>query len=78
MQLDNLFIIIFSLIVKSLFSSGTHVGDSSISIEYDENAAKAKRKRRVPSLIVVPPVACQSNIGASSTENHAVLNGHQR
>jgi hypothetical protein len=54
------------------------VGENSISIEYDENAPKAKRKRRVPSLIVGPPVACQSNIEASSTENHAVFNGHQR
>ena len=47
--MDNLLIIAFSLILNP-FSSGTHVGENSISIEYDENARKAKKKHRVPSL----------------------------
>ena len=41
--MDNLLIIAFSLILNP-FSSGTHVGENSISIEYDENARKAKKK----------------------------------
>jgi hypothetical protein len=45
----NLLIIAFSLTLNP-FSSGTHVGENSISIDYDENAPKTKKKRRVPSL----------------------------
>jgi hypothetical protein len=60
-----------------MFSVDT-VDDGSVSIDYDENAPKPKNKRRVPSLIVGPPVACLSNFEASSTENHTVMNGHQR
>jgi hypothetical protein len=45
----NLLIIAFSLTLNP-FSSGTHVGENSISIENDENAPKTKKQRRVPSL----------------------------
>jgi hypothetical protein len=41
--MDNLPIIAFSFILNP-FSSGTHVGENSISIEYDENAPKARKK----------------------------------
>jgi hypothetical protein len=40
--MDNLLIIVFSLILNP-FSSGTYVGENSISIEYDDNAPKARK-----------------------------------
>ncbi len=39
----NLLIIAISLTLNP-FSSGTHVGENSISIDYDENASKTKKK----------------------------------
>lgn len=61
------------MIVFKIIFSFANIEDSSVSIEYDKNAPKVKKKRRAPSLIVGPSVACLTNNEASLSGKPTVM-----